>query len=79
MSFTWRIVFTVLTLLTVLFCAFISVVGFVSHWPFMAIVVCLMLTAAFGFFSYHDFAGFWLPYFQGKVDSNGNPKAPPSA
>lgn len=75
MPFGWRIVFTVLTLLTILACAGIGIVGIVLHWPVMADVVCFLLAGLFGVFTYHDFAGFWIPYFEGKVNSDGSAKA----
>lgn len=66
-----KIVLTLLTFLTVLFCAGLGVLGLVSHWPFMASVVCFMLAAGFGYFSFND-AKYWLAYFQGKLP-NANP------
>jgi hypothetical protein len=60
MSKTWRIIFAVLTLLTIAACLTLAVVGVVVKSPVL-VVVCLALTAIFGVFAYNDYK-----YFTGK-------------
>lgn len=64
-----KILLTVLTLLTVIACAFFGVLGIIHGWPFMASVVCFVLAGMFGyFFSYNDIR-YWVLYLQGKLPS----------
>lgn len=61
MSPTWRLVFTILTALTVLACLGFGIVGIVIGQPIL-VVSCVALAAIFGYFSYGD-VQYWIQYF----------------
>jgi len=59
-----KIIFTVLTLLTVVACFSFCILGIVKATPILA-VSCGALGIGFGIFSYAD-ARYWIYYFKNK-------------